>query len=671
MDTLIHTLPPDAQRDLSTWENRIKSLMEGGGSITKRARELSEVWGVSYPTVMRYYYAYKAKGRLGLIDSRKYGRITNDGALRGLPPQFIEHWKAMNERFQRNNGARHCYRILMDGLKMWRRGSKEHAIPGYDAPPANQLGKSHPVGWSYENLWRHLSSLGERALARQGRQAFKKYLPKIHTTRVGLDPGELLQIDDQWDDLNVVWNNGQVARPLSLDLIDVASVCELQDGVAGRFEQEGKKIHLKEEYTFWLLLTHFEREGFHATRGTTVLHESGTACVSEELAAGFLHASEGRIKMDKGGVDRRPVMGMLFEGPAKGSPRFKSLREGRFAFHRTLTALLPGQAGRNREEAPEEQAAVVRYTERLLSLVPKEQQHLLILPMLKEEQYHERRRLIKALMNNRIDHTFEGWEECGFVEQIFRMPDWPEGKWARLELLQEAMLKLSPERRELLNMAMVASQEQLITSRRMSPLEVWQASASKRTPLPIWKRNLVIPQHLAHAVTVGDDRMIQVVRDGKPWRFTAKAKTPSGHELRFNPREDLLLYINPLNPSLVLACDVHNSALGIMSLLEAPTRIDYDGYLKRQAEVQEIAREIERDVAHRATPVTKQRIAMANHNARVVQGKPVTAAAKASKRAARQAAAITADHFDAEHEHAPAPITAPPASGDDLDIFDQ
>jgi hypothetical protein len=663
-------LPPDAQLHISLWAARCEKLLDAK-HLTAAVQQFCSQWGVKAPTALRYFYAYKQHGRIGLIDRRKYARFLNDGAVRGLPPQFVEHWKGLNERFQRNGGARHSYRVLMDSLKQWRRGSKDHVIPGYPTPPDNAPGVQHPLGWSYENLTRHLSTLGERALARQGRQAFKKYLPKVHTTRVGIDPGELLQIDDQWDDLNVVWNNGQVARPLSLDLIDVASVCELQDGVAGRFEEDGKKVHLKEEYTFWLLLTHFEREGFHATRGTTVLHESGTACVSEELAAGFLHASEGRIIMDKGAVDRRPVMGMIFPGPAKGSPRFKSLREGRFAFHRTFTALLPGQAGRNPEEAPEEQAAIIRYTERLLSLVPAEQQHLLILPMLKEEQYHERRRLIKAALNNRIDHGFEGWEECGFVEQIFRMPDWPEGKWARLEMLQEAMLQLSPERCELLNMAMISSQEQLITSRRMSPLEVWQASASKRTPLSIWKRNLIIPQHMAHAVTVGDDRMIQVVKDGKPWRFTAKAETHNSHELRFKPRQDLLLYINPLNPSRVLACDVHGTALGIMSLLEAPTRIDYEGYLKRQSEVQEIAREIERDVSLRAGHVTASRVAMANHNAKVVHGLAVTKAQKTTKRAATKAAAVAEDIYDAEPVSTPREPRAEETAITGTDIFDQ
>ena len=183
---MLSTLPHDARAHLRVWQARMDRLDANGRGWTHLAKTLAAEWGVSEGTVSRYYLAYKKSGITALLDQRKYARYLGEGAVRGLPQAFLEHWRSINERFQRNGGGKQSYRYLMDQLKSWRRGHAEAAIPGWQAPPCNQKGKLHPAGWSYENLTRHLPDMVERSLARQGRSAGKKYLPKVYTTRVGL-----------------------------------------------------------------------------------------------------------------------------------------------------------------------------------------------------------------------------------------------------------------------------------------------------------------------------------------------------------------------------------------------------------------------------------------------------------------------------------------------------
>lgn len=668
-------LPAKAQLHISTWVTRCELLDRGDGKCdTARAKQLCDSWGATLPTVLRYFYAFRDHGRMGLIDRRKYARFLNDGAVRGLPPQFVQHWKSMNERFQRENGARHCYRILLDQLTQWRRTrDAKYTIPGYPTPPDNAPGVRHPLGWSYENLTRHLPEVGQRALARQGRQAFKKYLPKILTTRVGLEPGELINGDDDYGDVNVLFGQ-DVGRPLHLSLVDVATVYRGLHGMAGRYEADGKMTALQQIHFFWLLLTHFETEGFHTQRGTTVVQESGTAHINAELRANFLHASEGKIQIDTGTVDRRALRGLLFDGPAKGNPRFKMI-EGTFSHFRTWTALLEGQTGRNRDEAPEEQTSLVRYAEKLLQLIPAEKHHLIMSPLMDVAQYTERYNLIKAALNNRTDHDMEGWEESGYMRAVFRLPEWVEqDKWAPLDQLNEVLSKMPRHEADEFITKMRLHPVPLFDRQRMSPREVWESTANKRTKLSVWKRHLVVPQHMARAVTVGDDRMIYIREDRQiKWAYIAMGEDVNGQKIILDRKQDLLLYVNPLNPGRALACNVHGKPLALLALYERPTRIDLDGFLKRKAERNEVAEVLEHEVSLRAGALTAERVLKAEHNLRLITNKPVTQAQKASGQAAQQAAAAAEDIYDADHALAPAPAlaTTPPVPGDDLDIFDQ
>lgn len=645
-------VPDDARDRLNTWIPRMVMLDQAGRGYTNIIKQMADDWGAKYGTIVRMFKGWQKHGEVALLDMRKCAKYVEGAAVRGLPPLFEQHWIGRVESATRGQTLKQVHKLIMDELAQWRRGSKQHAIPGYDTPPKNQPGKKHPVGWSYARLVRLLKDKRpELALARLGRQALKQYLPKIFTTRVGLEPGELLIPDDDHWDITVLWNNKQAARPIALDIIDVASACELMDGVMGRFETaDGGKVHLREDYTFWLFLAQFERHGYRADRGTTVLQEAGTAKVRSELAERFTSATDGKIRFQTGKTDRRALRGMVFEGKAKGNPRFKTFREGLNALIRTYGSLLPAPTGPHRDAAPEEQAALIRYTEKLIKQVPAERHHLLRLPMLTEEQFHQVRMDLKAALNLRDEHEMEGWVESGYMKQVFRHPQWPEDHWQPFEKLQELMLKLSPEEAADIARQIELHDGELVKTQRMSPAEVWAAHAHKLTRLQIWQRHLIIPASMAFRATVRDDRQIWVKHEGQVWRWDAMCHSPQGHEIHLRPGNEIMIYVNPLDPIEALFTTVELAAIGRATQIFTPTRLDPEGFLQRAAHRQHVEAIISTPVAHRAAAKAEERAEMIKHNERVVKGLPVTPEEHAQAAEDRRIERAAAKIYDVEPE---------------------
>lgn len=668
-------LPPEARAHLALWTARMQHLARLGRGWTSQLASLAAEWGASLGTITRYHYAYQRRGPAGLLDSRKYGKYLNQAPNRGLPPVFVEHWMGLNERFQRNNGGRQSYRMLLEQLKMWRRGSAAHAIPGYPAPPADQPGHLHPPGWSYDNLMRHLPDAAELALARRGRATAKKYLPAVYTTRVGIEPGQVLMIDDQMDDLNVIWSNGQIARPLSFALMDFGSAYEIIHGTQPHLEREedGTKTGLREQDAFWLILTHLMTNGYRADIGTHIIVERGTATLREEISHALSQATQGKIKVDRGGTYNRGLKGLIFDGPAKGNFKFKASRESSFNLLRNLAGHLIGPTGRNRDEAPDEQFALIKYAEKILKKVPQERWPLLKLPLLTEEQFRELSHYIKEALNHRDWHNLEGWAALKYQKTWFRLPEWSDDHWQPFEALQGELIKLPPDRAELLTLALQSQGERCLQVRKMTPSEVWQQHAHKLTRLTPWHLHLIIPARLAHARPVEDNREIRLYGLGPEIiRYDARCYNAMGHPVYPRPGTQVMVYVNPLHPDQAMACDANGGAIGIINRIPTFTRLDTAGVLRRMGQVKEMTADIEAPVARRAAAVATERRQMIKHNARVVNGLPVTVAEQEAAAKHTRAAKTAAEHFDG----APSPIShlpsppAPPANEADFDFFD-
>ncbi|WP_009964049.1 hypothetical protein [Verrucomicrobium spinosum] len=665
-------LPPEARTHVQLWTARMEQLTAIGRGWTTQSRTLAQAWGVSQATLTRFFYAYQKEGVLGLIDKRKYAKYLGEGDVRGLPPAFISYWQGEYERFQRNGGAKQTYRVLMDRLRQWRRGNTASVIPGYSEPPANQPGCLHPRGWSYENLTKHLPDQVERTLARQGRSKAKALLSKVYTTRVGLDVGQVLMIDDQYHDINVAWSNGQVARPQSFNLLDFFSGYEIMDGFQPRLEKEdGSKLGLKEEDAFWMILTHFSTNGYRADLGTHVIVERGTATVRNELAEGFLAATDKKIIIDKGGMDNRALKGLIYDGPAKGNFRFKASRESVFNLWRNMIAALPGATGRNREESPEEQKAIISYVEKLLKKVPQERWHLLKLPVLTEAQFMSLMVDLKEALRDRHWHTLEGWKTLGHTKTLYRLPEWGDDQFVPIEDMQQQLLMLPPERAELITMAFAsqAQKDKLIEIRNLSPREVWDGGKHKLTRLTPWTWNQILPGRMAHVRHV-EDREIRVYGGGEILRYDAHAKTSTGRDIMLRPGEQFMIFSNPLSPDIALCCDTTGAAIGLLHRIVASTRIDHAAVISRMGRVSQMNADVEAPVAHRAEALAAERAEQQEHNDRVIKGLPVTPkeheARTKRKAAAREAASI----LDEEPVMIIPATTPAPDAGDGCSIFD-
>jgi len=622
------TLPVEAQLFCSLWKGRMETMMTIGRGYTTQRKVLAAQWGVGVSTLQRYFDDYRESGGdiTALLDQRKYAKYLGGTNTKGLPQPFLVYWYAENEDFQRNNSGYDTYKLLLDRLRMWRRGDSAYAIPGYTAPPRNQPGQSHPVGWSYTNLMRKASEAAALAMRRQGRGKAKKFLPQVYTTRAGYEPGRVLMIDDQWHDLQVVWNNGQVARPLSLDLIDFASGFEVLDGFQPRLlKEDGKRLTISETEVPWMMLTYFSLHGYHPD-GTLMIFERGTATLRAELGEGFSIASHGKITMDLGGVDTRALKGLMFDSPAKGNFRFKASRESTFNLLRNRAARLMAPTGRNRDESPEEAAALIKYTERLLKQVPQDRWDLLKLPMLTEPQFMSIMADLKAALNNRTDHKLEGYEANNWTRMMFRMPEWQDGEWIPFEDLQEQMLQMTPERREMLSLAIAAEREKLTEPRMLCPREVWEGGRSKLIRLTPWDWSRIIPARMAHQRHVEDNREVRLYGIGpEVLRYDARAINTAGHEIMLRPGTAVMVYANPHMPDMALCCDANGATIGILNRIVPFQRTDAAARIKRMGEVKAMTAHVEAPVARRAEDISKERKDAQRHNERVVKRLPVTA----------------------------------------------
>lgn len=652
----LSTLPTDARAQLTLWELRMQKLQEHGRGWTRFAEEIAPEWGRSFGTISRMFTGWKKHGRAALLDKRVYGSYLGIGEVRGLPQQFVQHWQGRVESFTRaQGGIKAAWDLVLHELNRWRRGNGP-AIPGYAVPPRNQPGKKHPAGWSYENLSRCVSEKVALDMARLGRAAAKRYMPKVYTTRVGLQVGQVICGDDQWHDVDVAWNHGQVTRPLSYDLVDLCSAYEIIHGMQPRVKNDdGTNTVLKEMDFYWLLLTHFTINGYRADVCTHVIQEAGSATVRAALAEGFRLGSENKILFSTGGTDTRAVKGLLFDGPGKGNPRFKALREGLFGLFRTYSGFLPGATGPDRDQSPEEWSTVKNYVQKLLDKVPQERWHLLTLPILTEPQYRSMVGLIKAALNDRTEHEIEGWEQLGFLRMEYRS-SMDSAEWRDLEDLQKEMLNLPPARREMIALELSAHGSQLTRQRRLSPTEVWESQRHHLTRLPVWKWNLVMPGELARKRIINDSRELAIHDLGPDVvRYDARCVNSVGDEVRLRPGTEVLLYINPFLPDQILCCDTAGAAKGVMHRIVPSTKIDHEGFLRRMGEVRQQQADVEHDVARRAAPVAQERREMIVHNERVVNNLPVTPEEKRNARAGKRAAKAGESVIDSFAPAAPAP----------------
>ena len=227
-------LPDAAKREITAWSSIVENIMTArrrgftiGAVIADEAAKHSHCKGFSAASIQRKYDLYRLTGDWRVFYNHSRYRMENER----LPPAFIEHWRALCEKYQRK-----CKPAWRELIRNWQSG---RSIPGYRKSPPAEL-NDLPKGWSYRNLMRHKPTKFELSARRLGRGKAARYRPLVFTTRKDLHVGQFYLFDDLEHDMkvNLLGVSRKAMRPLELSSIDLFSGCKVAWGMKPCLENE-------------------------------------------------------------------------------------------------------------------------------------------------------------------------------------------------------------------------------------------------------------------------------------------------------------------------------------------------------------------------------------------------------------------------------------------------
>jgi hypothetical protein len=681
----LSSLDVRCRAEIERWRTLLQQVAQERGSgtpLTVALQHVARTGGVAFGTLKTKWFAFDKRGVAALVNRAKF-----PGTRTGLPALFKQHVRAMHELHQRNNTGRNVFRMIVDQWRGWRAGDSTKAIPGYTTPPEPLPETGLPRGWSEGNLSRRKNgkpSRYELDLRRKGTASAKAHLPTIIRTRVGLEFGQAIQIDDQDYDVwvNLEGINKKAMRPAGFNAFE----CLSGSHFATCFKpvifdpQSSTKERLTEEDCVWFVISWLTTHGYRADCGTTIMAEKGTAAIKAALAAGLALVTNNKVQVATGGMTGKPLMKdmgfpvtssthgeRMMAGQSRGNFKFKSDIEGSFALVRTLMSHLRGPTG-TRLHAPEEDYALQIYNTSLLKWaekLPEARAQLLMKPVMSWAEFSEITHWIYGQMDQRDWHQLEGWEQLGFMEQYYR----PDPSQPDLTVpMSEIMAMPDPVTREgLLALMAMPNRGGL---RRLSPRQVFTQHRHLLTRLDRHTWNLAIPNEYACETTVRDNHTIVVKNrapGGRDFTYMSRCTTPRGFSVNVPAGEKVRVYANPFCPEEALVCDARDAAIGLATLMLPTCKLDKEGALRSFASVQQMRAEMDVETkARAAATMGAQRAYMVERNRAVIDGEVITDDERDGADASR--AMLDRPHAPcAEPAPAPAPALTESASTDPMD----
>ncbi|MEI8289830.1 MAG: hypothetical protein WCH99_10180 [Verrucomicrobiota bacterium] len=582
-------LPEDVRADVARWLGELQNIVRPiEQNLAAAARRL----GVSVKTARRKYDVWRKSN-----DWRALVNRSKVPTRRGLDDEFVDYWKKLCEQ----NG-RKCRPAFRELRRRWQRG--DH-IPGLDnSLPRHAL----PFGCTYDNLIRHKPTKFELVAARIGRSAAADFRPLVFTTRLGLNVGQFITFDDMWHDFKVVAAGQRRAmRLLQLHAHDIFSGCQFARGVKPRLEDEatGKSVGLKEDEMLFLAAHVLGTFGYRAD-GCTFLVEHGTAALNETIEKVLLDLTGGKLTVSRSGIEGASAFAGQYAGRSKGNFRLKASLEslGNLIHNETANLIqFPGQTGSNsRVNLPEELHGRERASDGLIKAMlalPADRAALLKLPFL---EVNQARWLVEEIMeriNRRTDHELEGWEEAGLTTVDYEVPG--------VGLLTGAAVM---ELEELRRNAVLAAASPI--ARKLSPREVFDNGARCLVKFRPEQIAALLHTKTGREVKVGDDRVIEFLDESispAPLKFLA-------HHLPVGERYEVV--VNPFSPQTAHYFDARGAWLGVLDAWQKVRRDDVAGLHAQMGRAAKIEKELLAPLAARGAEITRQRIADAQSNSRVM-----------------------------------------------------
>lgn len=675
--SILRTLSAEQNRDLMRKLHAVSAVLSAGyGQKGGVVDQISRSLHVSPQAVHGWCAAYRKAGATALIDCRR-------AAAKGrahLPEITGEWFKDLIIRCQRNDSIREARRQAIDQWRLWRRtGDPRHAIPGYTTPPAD-CGKGYPLGWSEENFRRFSPEHFERTLARQGRIAADRLLPSILGTRVGTRFLEIIYFDDQKYDHHITAAGfSRPMVPIGFNALDKLTAYAFQPHIRLRWYDEEAEKHrsLTMREFMWYVIHILTTVGYRTDDvGTTLIKEHGTANTwsnqSMRTPLGF-HSFEdavtslldGHVRLDDSGLYNRAVWQELIHGPKpSGNPRFKAPIESFFHIVRNYHLALPGQTGRNPDEAPEETYGLLAYETKLAEKaanLPDALRHAIRSELFTAAEFGWFSQLAYQALNERTDHRIQGWEDCGFVVPAWRWAEDPADMWrSREELasLPEHLIAHANHQAKL--------DPSLRKPMRLSPADAMRSVSGDPAirRMPPEDAVLLIPMEWAHPVKIQDRHQI-VISDPmlatEPLVYFSEITNSNGRKEYLRPGDQVLAHINPFDLDRLLILDQSGAFIGhvVRSVRTGRDKETLDLMFRERAR---ISGNLGSRTRHAMSPIADQRQAdkAANDDlirkARLMQeGKPAT---EQEIRSASAAAGVTTRRINTWEQSADPDLSA-------------
>ena len=588
-----NNLPLAVRKEIELWGD-IVEFVGGFKSAVAGYAAAAEKWewmgAYSEVTIKRKLQAYKKKKSWKVfLDKRKLNKPTSSKNIVVIYRDYaLSNQRSNHEGWQRMlldfKSGKH-FSDVGDWRTVWSEQHRGRTVP--DQYPIGWI----PNGWSYDNLQK-LSGISnfEIVASRKGRAAARDFLPPVLTTRVGLKPGQMFQMDDVWHDcvINAIGTNRRPQREIEFCMIDVASAHKTAYGLQPRREdtRTGKMKNVPETRALELLAYQLCYVGYHPET-CTVIGEHGTASVPADVAKYLSRHSGGALKFTAGGIISASMHKGLYPGQGRGNFKLKASLESQHGLYHSAAAHLPGQVGMDPAHAPEEHGKLAKYNEHLLTCyhalakISPERAAMLAFDVLTHEEYISAISGLYQIVSERTDHQLEGWRSAGNVITEFRVSA-SASDWISIYELEN----FPPQEQAMIRAIIRAQPEVYTRSRQLSRLEVWDNGKDDLIKFSRFSMPHILGEKLGVERTVGADGMISFKNENfgpDEYFYNARAMhDPSGFVVSLRPQRSYIIHANPFNLNEIFVSDKDSgSVLGIIPRYGVPVKTDLDSIYRQ------------------------------------------------------------------------------------------
>lgn len=632
-------LPKPVRLEVRTLCELVKEAPEK--NLTAWMKQQALRLDISYSSFRRKYYALSNSNGdwQQIVDGRKVAVNRASEALT-RQPRFAAEVAKLVEDHQRNNQA---------GFRALRRRwvKRAEAVPGYEEWPG---WPKVPAGWTDRNLARIVreeSTRARRTSIRIGTSSkTNPYLPTVHTTRVGLWPGAVIQLDDVWhDNLVTLGKRREVVRVLELGALDLFSANRFHWGAKPRRRAENGKWETLRGKDMRLFLAGMLHRTGYSPHGTMLMSEWQTAKVEEDIARTLYDTTGGLVRVDYQPIEgKQAALCGYWNGTEGGNFRAKACLESTHNLMHNDLAALPMQTGSPSSglKGPVVTERMVAYIARILKSVAEKVPQRLELLRLPTLDFHTQ--FLPFLMdyyqfglNARTDHELEGWDRLQHVIGEYCAVPGSDQFFG-----EEVFLSLPSASQMVIREAARQNPELWTRRRNLAPAEVWQ-KREKFTPVPAVVLCDILTDDLAREVTARRGFLEFCDQDIAPDPLIYQARYFSGPlKGREIPHgEKVKMFALPFDDATALVVDARGFYLGEVALYRRVLPIDPGAFGSaqpfehrpeiRSQELREAAGEKHSRIADILEPTRilhREAVSAAQdlreHNRRVVSGAPVT-----------------------------------------------